>query len=240
MKLQLTLDTPLFDECLDLVEKVQDSIDIVEVGNPELIEAGLPLVRMIKERYPQLTVVADAKIYHSGRYIAARCLDSGADIVTVLAATSDEVIAGAVAGATDRAKYVMADLAGESRPAVRAYQLEELGVKYMCVPTALPDPYKKNVQAEKVTGLGTRIKRAVLGQPLSRARAVKSNLTHAELAVVGNIDVSNLDVVLAAKPDAILIGRAIVNAEDPAAAARKIRAFVDAWEAKAKTPGQPA
>lgn len=240
MKLQLTLDTPLVDECLDLVGQVQDYIDIVEVGNPELIEAGLPLVRMIKEAYPQLTVLADTKIFHSGRYITARALDSGADVVTVLSATSDEVVAGAVAGATDRAKYVMADLAGDPHPAARAMELEELGVKYMCVPTALPDPYKQNLQAEKVEGLGKRIKRAVLGRPMSRARAVKANLNHAELAVVGNIDASNLDVVLATKPDIILIGRAIVNSDDPKAAAQEIRAFVDAWEARPKMPGEPA
>lgn len=222
-KLQLTLDTPKVDECMELVGQVQDYVDIVEVGNPVLIEAGLALVRMIKEAYPRLTVVADAKIYHGGHYIAARCFDMGADVVTVLGVTSDQVISGAVNSALSRGKYISADLAGISRPYVRAQELEELGVKYMVVPSALPNEEGRDDMGDSTQGLGTRIRRAALGKPLARAKEVKRVLKHSELAVVGNITEGNVDQVSETGADIVLVGRAIIEAENPAEAARELR-----------------
>lgn len=228
IKLQLTLDTPKANECLDLVGEVQDSIDIVEVGNPVLIESGLALVRMIKETYPRLTVLADAKIYHGGYYTAARCFDMGADIVTVLGVTSDQTVNGAVYSAMGRGKYIMADLAGVSRPAVRAQELEALGVKYMCVPSGLPNEEGKSEMGDEVNGLGSRVKRAVLGRPLSRANDVRRSLKHAELAVVGNIDENNISRVVQIDPGIIMVGRAIIETQDPGKAARELKAKINA------------
>lgn len=227
-KLYFTLDTPKADECLELVGRVQDSIDIVEVGNPILIEAGLPLVRMIKEAYPRLTVVADAKIYHGGRYIADRCFDMGADIVTVLASSSDESISGAVYGGMSRGKYVMADLAGVSRPSVRAQELEELGVKYMCIPSGLPNEEGLDIMNRGDQSGSKKVRRPIFGAPLSRARDVKRSLRHAELAVAGNIDENNISRVLGAGADIVMVGRAIVNAQDPGEAARELKAKMGA------------
>lgn len=228
IKLQLTLDTPKVNECLELVEEVKDSVDIIEVGNPVLIESGLALVRMIKERYPRLTVLADAKIYHGGYYTAARCFDMGADIVTVLGVTSDQTVNGAVYSAMGRGKYIMADLAGVSRPAVRAQELEALGVKYMCVPSGLPNEEGKSQMLDEVEGLGTRAKRAILGRPLARANDVRRSLKHAELAVVGNIDENNISRVVQVEPGIIMIGRAIIETQDPGQAARELKAKINA------------
>lgn len=44
MKLQLTLDSPSVEDCLDLVLATRDSVDIIEVGYPLLVEEGLSLV----------------------------------------------------------------------------------------------------------------------------------------------------------------------------------------------------
>ena len=73
MKLQLTLDSPSVEDCLDLVLATRDSIDIIEVGYPLLVEEGLSLVRHVKHAFPDKTVLADAKIFHSGGYVSEKC-----------------------------------------------------------------------------------------------------------------------------------------------------------------------
>ena len=72
MKLQLTLDSPSVEDCLDLVLATRDSVDIIEVGYPLLVEEGLSLVRHVKHAFPDKTVLADAKIFHSGGYVSHR------------------------------------------------------------------------------------------------------------------------------------------------------------------------
>ena len=89
MKLQLALDTLSLKQCLDLVEKVKDTVDIVEIGTPVLLEYGLWAVREMKGRFPDLEVLADAKIMDAGEYEASQCFEAGADYVTVLGASHD-------------------------------------------------------------------------------------------------------------------------------------------------------
>ena len=118
MKLQVTLDTPTIRECRELVELIHEYVDIVEVGNPLVIESGLKLVDDLAQTYPQMQICCDAKIVNSGHYIASRCLEAGADIVTIMGVTSDQTIAGAVAAAKLSGGKIMADLTGVSDIAI--------------------------------------------------------------------------------------------------------------------------
>ena len=68
MKLQAALDTLTLDECIKLLEQTQGSIDVVEVGTPFVIEQGMVPVRTFKEKFPNIEVLADAKIMDAGKY----------------------------------------------------------------------------------------------------------------------------------------------------------------------------
>lgn len=67
MKLQLALDDITLDDALALLDRVQGDVDVAEVGTPMVIEYGMEPVRRIKERFPQLEVLADLKIMDAGR-----------------------------------------------------------------------------------------------------------------------------------------------------------------------------
>ena len=97
MKLQVTLDTPSIDHCAELVEQIHEYVDVVEVGNPLIIESGLSLVQELRNEFPQIGICADAKIVNSGHYIASRCFDRGASIVTIMGVSPDQTVEGAVA-----------------------------------------------------------------------------------------------------------------------------------------------
>ena len=96
MQLQAALDTLTLDQCIQLLKDTRGSIDIAEVGTPFIIEQGMLPVRTIKGTFPELTVLADAKIMDAGEYEADKCFDAGADIVTVLAVANNATILGEI------------------------------------------------------------------------------------------------------------------------------------------------
>jgi 3-keto-L-gulonate-6-phosphate decarboxylase len=66
--------------------------------------------------------------------------------------------------------------------------------------------------------------RAMGGTPLALVRNVMRGLSDsAEVAVVDNITLDNLDAVLRTHPGILLVGRSILAAEDPAAAAAEFK-----------------
>ena len=66
--------------------------------------------------------------------------------------------------------------------------------------------------------------RAMGGTPLALVRNVMRGLTSsAEVAVVDNITLDNLDEVLRTHPGILLVGRSILATEDPAAAAAEFK-----------------
>lgn len=226
MQLQITLDTPRLEECAELVELVHEYIDIVEVGNPLIIESGLGLVSDLRNEFPQIGICADAKIVNSGHYIASRCFDHGASMVTVMGVAADQTIEGAVAAANLAGGVIMADLTGIIDIATRARELEELGVRYLCAHTSYEDhQLASNPLADVGTGFG-RALRSVLGydNPLRELSLIRSGTTGVALpAIVGRISIENIDEVVAAEPELVLVGRAVVNAIDPAQAAADLR-----------------
>ena len=96
MKLQLALDLVNIPEAIKLVREVEEYIDVVEIGTPVVINEGLRAVKEIKEAFPNLTVLADLKIMDAGAYEVMKASEAGADIITVLGATDDSTIKGAV------------------------------------------------------------------------------------------------------------------------------------------------
>lgn len=89
-------------EAIELVKEVEQYIDVVEIGTPVVINEGLRAVKEIKEAFPQLKVLADLKIMDAGGYEIMKASEAGADIITVLGATDDATIKGAVEEAKNK------------------------------------------------------------------------------------------------------------------------------------------
>ena len=212
MQLQVTLDTPNLEHCVEVLEQVHEFVDIVEVGNPPLIDAGLSLVENLRHEFPQIGICADAKIVNSGHYIASHCFEHGATMVTVMGIASDQTIEGAVAAATLAGGCIMADLTGVVDIPTRVRELEDIGVEYICGHTGYED-------------LAQAI-RTVFGYsyPLRELDLIRANIRgNAKAAIVGRIDEDNVDEVVDHGPDLVIVGRAIMGAIAPAHAAADIR-----------------
>ena len=195
MRLQMAIDVADVDKVMEMVDKVHDVVDIVEVGTPVIMGYGVEPVRLIKEKYPQLTVLADTKIADAGSYECQEACDAGADIITVLAISDDGTIQGVADTAHANGKLCMADLLSVTEISTRARRLEQLGVDIICVHTGV------DMQAHGRTPLMDLVE---------LTKAVNPGMT----AVAGGISMSTLSSYTALKPAIIISGGALGKASD--------------------------
>lgn len=214
-KLQIALDDVTLEQALELLEQVQDVVDIVEVGTPFMMEYGMEAVRKIKNRFPHLKVLCDAKIMDAGAYEAGLTFKAGADYVTVLGVTDDLTIIDMVKAAKeasegkpeDERKKVMVDMICVSNLRERIARLEELGVDVIAVHTGVDQ------QAAGRT-------------PLDDLKEMRDCVKHTAIAVAGGIKEETIDAYLNYHPEILIVGGGIAHAKDPAQAARALAAHL--------------
>jgi 3-hexulose-6-phosphate synthase len=207
MELQLALDLVNTQEAIKLVEEVKDHIDIVEIGTPVVKIEGLQAVKAIKEAFPQLQVLADMKTMDAAGYEVLKAAENGADIVTILAVAEDESIKGAVAEAKKQGKKILIDLIAVKDIAKRAYEVDEMGVDYICVHTGY------DLQAK--------------GQnSFKDLETIKGVVKNAKTAIAGGIKLETLPEVLKSNPDLVIVGGGIANQDDKKAVAAKMQEMI--------------
>ena len=110
MKLQIAIDIANTETVLSIADAVHDVIDILEVGTPVIMKEGLAPVYRVKQKYPNLCVLADTKIVDGGAMECEDACKAHADIVTVLAMADNATIKEVVDTAHKFKKKVLADL----------------------------------------------------------------------------------------------------------------------------------
>jgi 3-hexulose-6-phosphate synthase len=208
MKLQLALDLVDIPGAIEVVKEVQEYIDIVEIGTPVIINEGLRAVKEVKAAFPNLQVLADLKIMDAGGYEIMKASEAGADIITVLGATDDLTIKGAVEEAKKRGKQILVDMINVKDLETRAKEIDALGVDYICVHTGY------DLQA-------------VGKDPFEELAIVKKVVKNAKTAVAGGIKLATLPEAIKAKPDLVIVGGGIANQADKKAAAAEIRKLIN-------------
>lgn len=207
MELQLALDLVDIPQAKKLVKEVEAYIDIVEIGTPVVINEGLRAVKEIKEAFPNLRVLADLKIMDAAGYEVMKASEAGADIVTVLGASEDMTIKGAVEEARKQGKQILVDMISVKNLEQRAQEIDALGVDYICVHTGYDlQAVGKNSFEDLLT-----IKRVV---------------KQAKTAIAGGIKLSTLPEVIKANPDLIIVGGGITGQEDQQAAAAEMQKLI--------------
>ena len=136
-----------------------------------------------------------------------KAAEAGADIITVLGATDDSTIRGAVEEAKKQGKKILVDMINVKNIEERAIEIDALGVDYICVHTGY------DLQA--------------VGQsPFEELRIIKRVVKHAKTAVAGGIKLSTLPEVIKAQPDLVIVGGGITGQEDKQAAAAEMQKLI--------------
>jgi 3-hexulose-6-phosphate synthase len=207
MELQLALDLVNIPEAKEVVREVQEHIDIVEIGTPVVINEGLKAVKEIKEEFPSLKVLADLKIMDAGAYEVMKASEAGASIITILGATDDSTIKGAVEEAKKQGTQILVDMINVKNLEQRAKEVDALGVDYICVHTGY------DLQAEGET-------------PFEQLQTIKRVVKNAKTAVAGGIKLNTLSEVVESKPDLVIVGGGITGVDDKNSVASEMKKLV--------------
>ncbi|AQW21177.1 3-hexulose-6-phosphate synthase [Lentilactobacillus curieae] len=207
MKLQLAIDLEDVDGAIKLIEKTKDSVDIFEYGTPLVINFGLEGLKKVREAFPDITLLADLKIMDVASYEVEQAFKYGADITTILAAAEDQSIKDAVKAAHDAGKELLVDMIGIHDLAKRAKEVDAMGADYI--------------------GTHTGYDLQALGEtPFEAFNTIKENVITTKTAVAGGIKVDTAEKIIAAGPDLLIVGGGISTVDDPAAAAKQIKAMM--------------
>jgi len=197
MKLQLALDDLTIEQSIELLHKVENRVDIIEIGTPFMMIEGMKATREIKKKFPNHEVLCDTKIMDAGAYETEIAFDAGADYVTVLGITDIATIKACVEKAKEYGRKVVVDMICVPDLPQRIKALEDIGVEYLAVHTGVDQ------QANGRT-------------PLDDLIEMKEVAIKAKIAVAGGLNSSNLHSYMPYTPDIIIVGGGILNAPDPA------------------------
>jgi len=206
--LQVALDFLELDRARKAArEAVEGGANWVEAGTPLIKSEGLDSVRALREAFPEQTIVADMKVMDAGRIEMEAAAKAGADAAMVLGAATDSTIEECVRAGENYGFRVGVDLVGLDNPVRRAREVEELGASYVSVHIPIDDQMKGVLPLE----LFSEIREAV----------------DLPVAVAGGINSETAGTVVEQGADVVVVGGAIIKADDAREAARTIRSAME-------------
>lgn len=129
---QISLDLTSLSEALETAElAIAAGVDWLEAGTPLILAEGLRAVSGLRERFPQVPIVADLKTMDGGYLEAEMMAKAGATHVVVMARAHAETIRCVVQAGKDFGVAVMGDNLGCPDMVDGARRLEELGCDYI-------------------------------------------------------------------------------------------------------------
>ena len=207
MKLVLSID--LLDEqrALEVAAQAESCFDMVEIGTSLLKLAGVGVVERIRMVCPGKPVFVDSKIIDGPEKEARLMCQSGADMFSMLACASDQAVSTVLEIADNAGIEVMFDMQRVVDYESRCVRLKTLGARYLCV--------HKNPDCGENLVSGFREYLAI------------QRLSGLSMAIAGGVDLEALaQVKPILAPEMVIIGKAVTQAADVAAAARAFRNMV--------------
>lgn len=129
---QISLDLTTIEEALSTAEMaIRAGVDWLEAGTPLILAEGLHGVRSLRERFPDVPIVADLKTMDGGYLEAEMMAKAGATHVVVMAQAHEETIKCVVQAGKDYGIGVMGDNLGYHTMVDGARRLEDLGCGFI-------------------------------------------------------------------------------------------------------------
>ena len=202
--LQLALDFVDLHRALKVAEEaLRGGVDWLEAGTPLIKSEGLNCVRELKRRFPGVTIVADMKTMDTGSVEVEAAAKAGADVVIIMGLADNSTIREAVEAAKRVGAKIMVDLMNVDDMPSRAIEVEKLGVDYVCVHVGID---------QQMRGM----------KPLDILKQVV-DVVRIPVAVAGGINSETAAKAVEAGASIVIVGGAIIKAENAEEAARAIK-----------------
>jgi 3-hexulose-6-phosphate synthase/6-phospho-3-hexuloisomerase len=129
---QISLDIVTIDEAVATAEMaLRAGVDWLEAGTPLIIAEGMNGVRALRERFPNVPIVADLKTMDGGYLEAELMAQAGATHVVVMARAHEETIHCVVKAGRDLGIKVMGDNLGCEDMVAAARALRDWGCDFI-------------------------------------------------------------------------------------------------------------
>jgi 3-hexulose-6-phosphate synthase len=204
-KFQVALDLFSIEDTLNVLEKVGEFVDIIELGTPLMIKEGVSAVKVVKGKFPDKIVFADIKVMDGGSVIPKIAFNAGADMVSVLAVAEDNTIKATIDCANEYKKDVLVDMCSVPDIGKRAKEVDLMGPKYICVHVGYDI---QNTGADPI-------------EELKNIVDVKSHK-----AIAGGIKLSNFEEAVKSPADLIIVGGGLYNQPNMREIAQKMHAII--------------
>ncbi|MDY6935801.1 MAG: 3-hexulose-6-phosphate synthase [Spirochaetota bacterium] len=202
---QIALDLINLPQALQIAEEaVKGGVTWIESGTPLIKAEGMESVRALRDKFPNLTIVADMKTMDAGSVEVEMAAKSGAKVVLILGVSPDSMIREAVLAGKKYGVKIGTDLIATNDPVKRAVELEQLGVDIINIHVGLD---------QQVLGMNP----IELVQRVSEA--CSSNVL---IAAAGGLNSETAVKAFQAGADIIIAGGALYKAENPEESARRI------------------
>ncbi|MBE6971717.1 MAG: 3-keto-L-gulonate-6-phosphate decarboxylase [Ruminococcaceae bacterium] len=203
--LQIALDnTSLEEACNTLKGGLGEEVDIIECGTMLILMEGMKAVRCLRALYPDKIMVADAQL--SVAHFGPKILAGGTQFVTMFSPARNEVKAEIQAYAKEHGQAVQIELYGDYGDSWTFDDLrewKELGITQIIYgrPSSASGPW---------TSQDVDFVRQLCDMGF-------------EVTATGGVTYDDLDILAGLPLYAVICGRSIRNAPNPAAEARRIR-----------------
>ncbi len=206
---------PILQVALDLVElkraieigreALEGGADWVEAGTPLIKSEGMNAVRELKKNL-SCPIVADMKTIDVGSLEVEMAAKSGADVVVLLALSSNSTLKEAKRAAEKYGCKLMADLIECENPIKRAEEVEDF-VDYICVHVG--------------------IDQQMIGKnPIEILEKVVEKVS-LPVAVAGGLNAETASVCVSAGAKIVIVGSNIVKSRNVKASTEKVRKAID-------------
>jgi 3-hexulose-6-phosphate synthase len=206
MKLQLALDNITTEMAVNLVKATSEHIDVIKIGSSLIKGNGLQVLKNMRSIFPEKKILVDLRTINVSEYEADFCFKLGADIITVSANADIQRLKGSVKAANKQGKKVMVDIVHYPNKLSYIEKLKLLNVHLIGVHSGINQQY---------IGL----------QPLEELNDIKAR-TKIPLCVAGDINLSNIEMMIKAKPHTIIISKAITTSYNPTATAKALKTMM--------------
>ena len=210
-KLQIALDTFDLPSALGPLQKAAPHVDVIECGTILVLCEGYHAVRAIRALFPDKQILADVRIAEAGSKIARLAFEAGADLVSCVAGASMATIEQVCKVAAEFGGEVQVELADEWYDADRARAWRAAGVQHVIV--------KRSRDREAAGDLSWK--------PDDLARIDELASLGFTVTITGGISPKDLPTFAGHPVGIVIAGRSIVEADDPAAAARELKDTIE-------------
>lgn len=212
-RLQLALDHTDLPSALRVLQLSAPWVDVIEVGTVLCLSEGMRAVRIVRALFPDRPVLADIRIAEAGSLLARLALEAGASWVSVVAGASLTTVEQVCRVAHELGGQVQVEL-GEGYDIELAKAWRAAGVRHVIV--------KRSRDAEAAGSLRWG------ADDLDRIDELAS--LGFTVTVTGGVTPEDLPTFAGHPVSIVIAGRAVYDAEDPAAAAAELqRALARVW-----------